>query len=178
MPLDTHEFHASIESPEIVRHGDSSLAGLFPIADGYIKDEGFIPTDESVAHQASDVIGHGAHQSILEINDPWERIAHHEIPRHKIAVHEHFGIGEVAFQNCVYRHLPPLLVFGIPFDSAVALHIPLREEVQLSQKHLAVIERKLSRTRCLLPLHQSRRSGVKELGCIFLIQNIEESFLS
>ena len=85
-------------------------------------------------------------------------------------------IGEIHLQNRFPAHLPPFLVPGIPFNAAVALHIPLGEELHLAREHRPIVGRKHAGARRRLPLDERSCGRVHELSRILFIENVEEGF--
>ena len=71
MPLQAHPLHRFVKSTKVIvpvfMVEPAKGTRSFPVANGHIEANIFLPTDEGVAHQAGNVIGNGAVDRVLEV---------------------------------------------------------------------------------------------------------------
>ncbi len=160
--LQGHEVHRAVEvakvrTPAAAARGaeDARTPGLLPVTHGNVDDEVFFPADEGVAHQAGDVIGHGAVDRVLEVQHAQALVrTHHQVAHHEVAVHVHAGGRQVLRHDGVegagQRGLLRIGQRGL----AVAGDVPVGKELQLAAQQRLVVGRQHTGARGALPVDE------------------------
>eukprot|EP01022_Parablepharisma_sp_SALTPOND_P033110 TRINITY_DN881_c1_g1_i15.p1 TRINITY_DN881_c1_g1~~TRINITY_DN881_c1_g1_i15.p1 ORF type:complete len:1351 (-),score=485.80 TRINITY_DN881_c1_g1_i15:36729-40781(-) len=138
--LQAHPLEVAVEGIDVGRDRQAGAAGLFPVADGPVQHHFLVPLDVGVAQQRDQVIGDGAVDRILEIDDA--RIAlgqHHQVARMVVAMdidlRLRHDVGQDGIEGLVQHRI---LFIGEGYAQVLA-DIPLAEQFQLAQQQGTVI---------------------------------------
>ena len=182
MPLQAHPFHAPVERPKVIAHGQASLAGFFPVPDGDVQHEILFPAQEGVAHQAGNVIGDGTINRVLKVQHAQLRLARrdHQVPGHEIAVHIHGRPNLALFDDHLERVVQCAPHGVIDHHAAVPVQIPLGKQLQLAAHQRFIVGRQHIGAGRQLPGDQGvQRLQVEPVvgGGIFPVDNLHHRLM-
>ena len=153
MALQAHPLGTPVKRAKVITHRQTGSARFLPVAHQHVQAKVFVPADERVAHQAGNVVGDGAVQRVLKIQNAQGLAAAtvHQVARHKVAVHVDKWPGQVFLGDGVksfVQHPGLRLVQG---DLAVLAQVPLGKQAHFTAQKCFVVGRQHAGARGLLP---------------------------
>src|ERR1700674_5986763 len=97
--LHAHPFPVAIKNGEIGVDRQIGATSPVPISPHPIEHALFLPTEECILEQGEDIIGDRTIDRILEIEYPGDRLAHHQVARHVVTVHEYARLPQIILDD-------------------------------------------------------------------------------
>ena len=134
--------------------GDAGGARLLPVAHGPVELPLLVPLDVRVAQERHEIVGHGAVHRVLEVEHAGIGLAHHEVARVVVAVHEHARLREVVREHAREHALERGALRVVERAPEVARDVPVGEEIELAPQERFVVRRQLAFARGALEARQ------------------------
>ena len=177
MALQGREFEIAVEGVDIGIHRQAQLLGALPVADHPVQHQLFVPLDIRVAQQRGDVVGDGAEDGVLEIEDAGIRdgaiVDVHQIARMVVAVHEYLLLRQDVRRDG-FEYLVQLGLLHIRQGGAQVLaDKPFGEQIHFAQDEGAVEFGQHVGGAGQLDFHQGfQRFGVQHAGVV-VVQGVQ-----